>query len=206
MAGLKHQPTDSGGARCEFGRDSGRDSMRNVIRDLAIMIETVKQRAKFGRSRQATPAKLLTGLFAGALALGLLPLAGTMPAKAQASCQNDFALIQGKREKQIASLNAMAKRAKGKLDPVAACPRLRSLASVEGELLAYMKKNKSWCSIPDELIAQVEKGREGTNRMAGQACKVAGQIAVMKRRAAQQAAQGNAAAAAQRPKLPSGPL
>lgn len=164
-----------------------------------MRIGTAMQTSHFGRARAA----LLPGFMAAALLAGFTTMAAITPAAAQASCQNDFALIQGKREKQIASLNALAKRAKGKLDPVAACPRLRSLAAVEGELLAYMKKNKSWCGIPDELVAQVEKGREGTNRMAGQACKVAGQIAEMKRRAAQQ---GNAAAAAQRPKLPSGPL
>lgn len=132
--------------------------------------------------------------------------AGSAPVQAQSSCQNDFAIIQGKREKQIAALNAMAKRAKGKLDPVAACPRLRALAATETEMLAYMKKNQSWCSIPPEMIAQVEKGQAGTRNMAGQACKVAAQIAVMKRRAAQQQQQEGAAAAAARPKLPSGPL
>lgn len=133
-------------------------------------------------------------------------LAGAAPAQAQSSCQNDFAIIQGKREKQIAALNAMAKRSKGKLDPAAACPRLRALAATENEMLDYMKKNQSWCSIPPEMIAQVEKGRTGTQNMAGQACKVAAQIAAMKRRAAQQQQQEGAAAAAARPKLPSGPL
>ncbi|MBM3608611.1 MAG: hypothetical protein FJX29_09200 [Alphaproteobacteria bacterium] len=136
-------------------------------------------------------------------------LTAAPPAQAQSSCQNDFSIIQGKREKQIAALNAMAKRSRGKLDPAAACPRLRALAATETEMLAYMRKNKAWCSIPDELIAQVEKGRAGTQNMAGQACKVAGQIAVMKRRAAQQQRQmqqQDAATAAARPKLPSGPL
>ena len=145
---------------------------------------------------------VIASVFAAGAAIAV-SIALTAPALAQASCQNDFSLIQGKREKQIAALNAMAKKSKGKLDPIAACPRLRALSATETELLAYMKKNKSWCNIPDNLIEQVEKGQGNTSRMAGQACKVAAQIAVMKKRAAQQAQQGPAV---QRPKLPAGPL
>lgn len=142
----------------------------------------------------------------GAILGGVAFLAMAFPGGAfaqSASCQNDFAALNAKLEKQVASLNALTAGGKKKqLDPSAACPRLRSLSATERELLAYMKKEQSWCGIPDDLIQKFTERADNTSRIAGQACKAAQQQAQMRK----QAEQGGPAAAAQRPRLPAGPL
>ena len=134
------------------------------------------------------------------LALG----AAMSPAVAQESgdCQADIGKLQQKREAQIASLNSLTKAGKGKLDPIAACPRLRSLAAIESQIVAYMQKNQNWCQIPDEVMENVKQGRDKTTGFAGQACK----FAAMAKKAQQQAAQGAAGGAPAAPRLPTGPL
>lgn len=146
----------------------------------------------------------LKAMLCGASALFVV--AAPSAAFAQASCQNDFAALNAKLEKQVASLNALTGGGKKKqLDPSAACPRLRSLSATERELLAYMKKEQSWCGIPDDLIQKFTERANNTSRIAGQACKAAQQQAQM-RRQAEQGGPAGAAAAAQRPRLPAGPL
>lgn len=114
------------------------------------------------------------------------------------SCNDDIGAIQQKRNTQLEALNKITKANKGKLDPVSACPRLRTLAALEREMLAYMQKNQSWCSIPDQLVEQVKTGSARTAQIAGQACKIAAQAKQMQ---SQQQSQGPAA-----PALPRGPL
>ena len=116
-------------------------------------------------------------------------------------CQADIGKLQQKREAQIASLNALSKSGKGKLDPMAACPRLKSLVAIETQILNYMTKNQNWCQIPDEVLTNVKSGRSKTSGFAGQACKVA----AMARRAQEQQATGGGGAPAA-PRLPTGPL
>ncbi len=117
------------------------------------------------------------------------------------SCNDDIGKLQQKRNVHIEALNALSKAAKGKLDPIASCPRLRSLAGVEREMLAYMEKNQSWCSIPDAVIEQVKGGGQKTAQIADQACKFAAQARKM-----QQQQQGQMQAGAPPPSLPRGPL
>jgi hypothetical protein len=115
-------------------------------------------------------------------------------------CQGDIAKLQQKREAQIASVNTLTKGGKAKLDPIAACPRLRNLAATESQIVAYMTKNQQWCDIPDEILANVKTGRDRTAGFAGQACKIAAM--------AKKAQQGGVAAggAPPPPRLPTGPL
>ena len=148
------------------------------------------------------PALQLTAGIAVAIGLWFLSAAG--PASAQSSsCQSDFANLNKRLEAQIASINALTKGKKKQLDPAAACPRLRNLAATERQLLAYMKKEQSWCGIPDALIVQINQRVAKTSQVAGQACKAASQQAQMRRQAQQQATQ---AVPDSRPKLPAGPL
>jgi hypothetical protein len=114
------------------------------------------------------------------------------------SCNEDLGAIQQKRNAQMEALNKMTKANGGKLDPIASCPRLRTLAALEREMLAYMEKNQSWCSIPDQIIEQVKTGSSRTAQVAGQACKIAAQARQMQQ---QQQSAGPAA-----PALPRGPL
>ncbi len=142
---------------------------------------------------------LAAGLMTGIAAPGGF---GVSTAAAQSSCQIDFGILQKKRMAQIQALNASVKRNKGKLDARTACPRLRRLAAVEREMVAYMKKNKNWCQIPDEPIKQMTTTSAKTAKTAGDACRAV----AMARKAAAQARGAAQSNAIQRPKLPSGPL
>ena len=115
------------------------------------------------------------------------------------SCETEMMQFQTRRQAQIESLNKLVAAGKGKVDPVATCPRLRSLVSVEAEMRTWMLKQKSWCNIPDEVIDSMKEGTAKTSQIAERACEAAAQ---MKRQ--QQAPTGMGAAPAM--KLPSGPL
>jgi hypothetical protein len=145
-------------------------------------------------SARPTP-RIARTLFRPALAIAFVALGATV-SLAQ-SCNEDIGAIQQKRNVQLETLNKMTKANGGKLDPIAACPRLRSLAALEREMLAYMEKNQSWCSIPEQIIEQVKTGASRTSQIAGQACKIAAQARQMQ----QQQSVGPAA-----PALPRGPL
>ncbi len=132
-----------------------------------------------------------------AAATAIFVALGAAGALAQ-SCNDDIGALQTKRNVHLAALNKITKANGGKLDPVAACPRLRTLASVEREMLGYMQKNQSWCTIPDEIIEQVKTGAGRTSQIAGQACKIAAQARQMQNQ------QSSARPAA--PALPRGPL
>ncbi len=116
------------------------------------------------------------------------------------NCDADIGNIQKKRMGIIQELNKLAAAGKGKIDPIASCPKLRALSAAEGQLKAYMTKNKSWCNIPDEILAQVSGGAEKTTEMSARACEIATQI----RKQQQGAAQADAPPAGIR--LPTGPL
>ncbi len=147
------------------------------------------------RSPNRAQRVLATGR-AGALSVVLLAL-GAGGALAQ-SCNEDIGALQQKRNVQIEALNKLTKATGGKLDPIAACPRLRQLASVEQEMLAYMEKNQNWCSIPGEIIEQVKGGVAKTSQIAAQACKIAAQARRMQEQQTQMAPLA--------PALPRGPL
>ena len=106
----------------------------------------------------------------------------------------------GKRQSMIDSLNKMNGGGKGKLDPIAACPKLKGLVAIENEVVSYLEKNKDWCNIPDNFIENAKTGRGKSATFAAKACQVAAQVQKMK----QQAAEGGGGPQVQ--KLPSGPL
>ena len=139
---------------------------------------------------------------------GLSPVAPTAPpatfaapppAAPVSSCETEMVQFQDRRQAQIESLNKIVAAGKGKVDPVASCPKLRSLVSIEGEMRNWMVKQKGWCNIPDEVIENMKAGTAKTAQIAERACDAAAQ---MKRQ--QQAPAGMGAAPAM--KLPSGPL
>jgi hypothetical protein len=121
------------------------------------------------------------------------------PSAPASSCETDMIQFQDRRQVQIEALNKIVAAGKGKVDPVASCPRLRSLVSVEGEMRTWMIKQKSWCNIPDEVIENMKEGTGKTAQIAERACEAAAQV---KRQ--QQSPAGMGAPPAM--KLPSGPL
>ena len=165
-------------------------------------VSAMKKIVAAAKSSLAMPALNLAA--ASAFVACLWAVQAPAPAMAQsASCQTEFANLNKKLEGHVASLNALRGGKKKQLDAGAACPRLRNLAAAERQLLAYMKKEQSWCGIPDELIQKFTERSNNTARIAGQACKAAAMQKQMIRQQEQQAA-GPAPDA--RPKLPTGPL
>jgi len=142
---------------------------------------------------------------AGAILLLGFAVAAAPAANAQ-SCQEDFAKFSQRRNAAIAGLNSLTKANKGKMDPVAACPAFRRLVAIEGEMLGYMTKNKEWCAIPDEAVAQFKSARGKSQTFATKACNFAAQMKKMQAMQKAQAAQQAAGGGMQAPKLPSGPL
>jgi hypothetical protein len=117
-----------------------------------------------------------------------------------ADCNQDIGALTKKRQGIIDQLNQLAQGGKKQLDPVASCPKLRALVSVERELLAYLTKNKEWCAVPDEAFQNITASTGKSGKVADQACKVAAQM----KKAQEQQASG--ALNAPQQKLPAGPL
>lgn len=137
-------------------------------------------------------------------ALGAAALFATVAAvtPARADCQTDIQGYMQKRDAVIQQLNAISGGGKKKkaLDPVAACPKFRTLAGILNQTVAYMAKNKDWCAIPDQLIESAKGQQSQFSKTAGQACNIAAKV----KQAEKQAAEGGGAQQVQR--LPTGPL
>ena len=140
-----------------------------------------------------------TVIFGAALAI----VCGGGPAFAQ-SCEEDIAKISARRQAMIAVMNRAVKASHGKLDPVTSCPKLRNLAAIEGEFVAYMVKNKEWCHVPDEALANVQASQRKTSSVASRACNVA--VQVRRQQQQRQASGGGGGQQPQAQRLPAGPL
>jgi hypothetical protein len=122
---------------------------------------------------------------------------------ARADCNEDLGKLMSKRMAEIGALNKISKANKGKLDPIAACPRLKNLAADEAAVAAYMTKNKDWCNLPDDLVQKMNDSHVKTASVAVKAC---GFAVKMKQMQQQQAAQVQQQQQQQAVKLPTGPL
>ena len=85
------------------------------------------------------------------------------------------------------------------MDPEGFCGKSSGLVRAESALIAYMEKNKDWCSFPDEAISQLKEHHAKNTQFTNRACTVAAQMKKMK----EQAAQGGGP---QAQPLPTGPL
>src|SRR3569833_1002525 len=139
-----------------------------------------------------------------AFALGVL-IAG--PALATGDCATDLQKLAARREAAMQGITEIVAAAKGKqLAPEALCARSRPHTSAEEAMLAYMVKNKDWCQIPDDAIANFKASHSKSVAFGGKACAVAAQIEKMKKQAAQAQQQQQAGGAPQVQPLPAGPL
>jgi hypothetical protein len=129
-------------------------------------------------------------------------LGGAGGARAQ-SCNDDLGNFTKERTTEIEALNAISKSHQGKLDPVAACPHLRNMKTIEGKMAAYLLKNKEWCNIPDDFINGFKSNSEKTAAMANQACELAAKVKQMQSLGGGGLGGGNLPPP---PKLPAGPL
>lgn len=129
------------------------------------------------------------------------------PAFAAQDCGGDLQKLAQRREAALASINGLVASARGKkLDPEIFCVRSAPLNAVESEMIAYMEKNKDWCQVPDEAIANLKATHVKSVGFAAKACGVAAQIKKMKAQAEKNAAAGGAGGQPQAQPLPAGPL
>jgi hypothetical protein len=146
---------------------------------------------------QLTPPIRL-GLFGFALIASLLSLLGET--FAQQSCGDDLKRLSDKRTIELTKINQMVQAAKGKpMNPVQFCSQSAGLNIAENALIAYMDKNKDWCSVPDEVIAALKANHIKSVAFGAKACAVAAQMK-------KQQAAGAANNAPQAQPLPAGPL
>jgi hypothetical protein len=138
-----------------------------------------------------------------ALALGTVAFVLSLSATARAECGDDLKKLTDKRVTLLGEINTMAaesKKAKKPMDPGVVCGKARGLTASENALIAYMEKNKDWCSIPDAVIQSLKESHAKTMDFGNRACVAAAQV----KKAQEQQAQG--AAPAGPPPLPAGPL
>ena len=138
------------------------------------------------------------------LCLGLSASAMLAPMAARADCNSEIGALMKVRLAGIEALNQITKTHGGKLDATLACPKLRSLAAAEGQVVAYMTKNKDWCNIPDDIVSKMSASRVRTTGIAAKACDFAVKIKKMQSQQAQAAQQQQQQQQAL--KLPTGPL
>jgi hypothetical protein len=138
--------------------------------------------------------KRLSALGAGLYsAIGLIGLA-------YADCGSDMQKLAEARNTQLEVVNNYAKSFRGKpMDPEGFCAKSGGLIRAESALIAYMEKNKDWCSFPDEAISSLKEHHAKNAQFNAKACTVAAQMKKMK----EQAAQGGGP---QAQPLPAGPL
>ncbi len=136
----------------------------------------------------------------GFLALACLLGAAGGVSQALADCGADIGPLMQQRAAQMKSINEMVVAQKGKqIDPTLFCAKSRPLIEIENRLIAYMKKNQDWCSIPAEMISQLEAAHSKSASFSARACQAAVAFKKMK----EQAQNGGAPTA---PQLPTGPL
>jgi len=130
----------------------------------------------------------------------VVAFAAAFAAPAFADCGQDMQKLAQARNVEMQKVNDFAKAFKGKaMDPAGFCAKTAGLLHAEEALIAYMTKNKDWCSFPDEAINNLKAGHTKNAGFSAKACSVAAQIKKMK----EQSAQG---AGPQAQPLPAGPL
>jgi hypothetical protein len=129
-----------------------------------------------------------------------LALAAGFAGPASADCGPDMQKLALARNAELEKVNAFAKAAHGKpLDPEQFCVKSAGLLKAEAAIIAYMEKNKDWCSFPDEAIANLKASHAKNAGFSAKACAVAAKIKKMKEEAA-------AGGGPQAQPLPRGPL
>ncbi len=136
----------------------------------------------------------------GVAAAFAIALACAYAAPAFADCGSDIQKLAQARNVEMQKLGEFFKSFKGKpANPEEACVKTRGLVAAEGAMLAYMEKNKDWCSIPDDAIAKFKENHGKSQGFSNKACTAAVQF----KKAKEQQAQGGGP---QAPQLPNGPL
>jgi predicted aspartyl protease len=93
---------------------------------------------------------------------------------ALANCDAEMRKLTQDRNVQLQIVKDFAKAAHGKpMDSTAFCVKSAGLIRAESALIAYMEKNKDWCSFPDEAINQLKEHHARNADFNAKACSVA---------------------------------
>ena len=76
---------------------------------------------------------------------------------------------------EIGALNQITKSARRQARPDRGLPAAAQLAAAEGEVVAYMTKNKDWCSLPDDLVTKMTAADAKTAGIRRQGLRLRGQ-------------------------------
>ena len=129
-------------------------------------------------------------------------VAAGLAGPAYADCGADMQKLAEARNTQLKVVNDFAQSFHGKpMDPQGFCAKSTGLVRAETALIAYMEKNKDWCSFPDDAINALKEHHAKNAEFNAKACTVAAQMKKMK----EQAAEGGGAGPRAQP-LPTGPL
>jgi hypothetical protein len=129
-----------------------------------------------------------------------LALAAGFAGPALADCGPDMQKLAQARNAEMQKVSEFAKASHGKpLDPVVFCAKSDGLVRAQAAMIAYMEKNKDWCSFPDEAIAGLKDAQAKNVSFHAKACDIAAKI----KKAKEQQAQGGGP---QVQPLPRGPL
>lgn len=103
------------------------------------------------------------------LAIGafLFLMASTLKAT-ENECSTGETLF-GKRAQLIEALNKMGAQP----TPQEACSKITSLVQNGAVLLTWMRKEKDWCKIPDDLVERLKADHEQSLKLQKQACDAA---------------------------------
>lgn len=94
------------------------------------------------------------------------------PPQQDPPCIRDFSKLRDDVQKQGMAVVAGQK---AKVQLPEACKLLTAFAASQEKMLAYAKKNQSWCGIPDQLVQQISAGYANASKARTKICQMAAQ-------------------------------
>jgi hypothetical protein len=85
-------------------------------------------------------------------------------------CMKDFTKLRDDAEKRAVAVMAAQKN---KVPLPEACKLLTAFSASQERLLAFAKKNETWCGIPPELIQQISVGHANVAKARTKVCQMA---------------------------------
>jgi len=132
------------------------------------------------------PVRHLRPAMASLGCLAAAALLGPAPARAQSPECQAFPKTLQERQELIKRVNGLGKKA----NPKEACALFTKLVTNGAGGLKWLELNKDWCQVPDQFAETFKADHARVTNIKGQACKAASQVAVMEKKAREQAQQG----------------
>jgi hypothetical protein len=132
------------------------------------------------------PARLVRLIVASLGLLCATALLAPAPALAQSADCAAFPKTLQERQELIKQVNGLGKKA----NPKDACVLFTKLTTNGAGGLKWLETNKDWCQVPDQFAENFKADHARVSNIKGQACKAASQVAVMEKKAREQAQQG----------------